>query len=162
MAYCTISDVNSYVPQSTFTATTTPTQAQVMGYAEQMAVHIDSTLENIGYVVPVVSGVRALVELRKANAWAALGLAQQSRITAIAPDQAVGVSVWTKMFNHWLEALASPNNPFELDAPRNSRQVIKPAGEIQSDMTSSSVDSGTSTDPTGYLSAPTFKIGMPF
>lgn len=159
--YCTITDVNSYVPQSPFTSTTTPSQAQVTAYVAQVANQLDLTLANLGYTTPVVLGTMALVELRKANAWGALGLAQQSRITAIAPDQAVGLSVWTKMLNGWILALADPKNPFELsDAPRTGRAVIKPVGEAMADPMSISVDSGTSADPTNYVTNPTFYMGQ--
>lgn len=161
--YCTITDVNSYVPQSPFTSTTIPSQAQVQQYIAQVANQLDLTLQNIGYTTPVPTGVLALAELRKANAWGALGLAQQSRITAIAPDQAVGLSVWTKMLNGWIEALADPKNPYELsDAPRTGRAVIKPVGDVMADSTTYSVDSGLVSDPSKYLTVPTFYIGQKF
>src|SRR4051812_2701295 len=140
-SYCTITDVNNLVPQSPFTATTTPTQTQVETYITQVSSRTDATLSNIGYVTPVTTGTAALALLREAVAWGALGLAMQSRITAIAPDQAVGLSVWTKQYNQWLQALADNTNPFELpDAPRNSKAVIKPLGELQLDMISDSID----------------------
>lgn len=161
--YCTITDVNSYVPQSLFTSTTTPTQAQVNAYIDQIANQIDMSLTNLGYVTPVISGDKALKELRKANAWGALGLAMQSRITAIAPDQAVGLSVWTKMFNQWIESLADPKNPYELaDAPRTGLAVVKPVGEMLQDPMTASVDSGMASDPIRYLSNPTFYVGQKF
>lgn len=163
MSYCTISDVNGYVPQSPYTPTTTPTQAQVQAYIDQVANQINTTLENLGYVTPVLTGPMALVELRKMNAWGALGLAQQSRITAIAPDQAVGLSVWTKMFNNAIQALSDPKNPYELvDAPRTSKAVIKPLGEMMRDPQTESVDSGLVSDPTIYMTNPTFYIGQKF
>jgi hypothetical protein len=161
--YCTISDVNSYVPQSPFTPTTTPTAAQVQAYIAQVATQLDLTLMNLGYPTPVVTGAMSLAELRKVNAWGALGLAQQSRITAIAPDQAVGLSVWTKMLNDWLKALADPNNPYELsDAPRSGRAVVKPVGEVMDGPLQASVDSGTAQDPYGYISTPPFYMGQKF
>lgn len=163
MSYCTISDVNGYVPQSPYTATTVPTQAQVQSYIDQVSNQIDMTLANLGYVTPVLTGPKALVELRKACAWGALGLAQQSRITSIAPDQAVGLSVWTKMFNQWVDALSDPKNPYELsDAPRTATAVIKPLGEILSSPMSNSVDTGTATDPYDYITSPTFSMRMKF
>jgi len=161
--YCTISDVNSYVPQSAFTSTTVPTQAMVQSFISQVANQIDLTLKNLGYTTPVVQGPMSLIELRKANAWGALGLAQQSRITAIAPDQAIGLSVWTKMFNTWFDALGDPRNPFELaDAPRTGQAVIKPVGEVMADPTTMSVDIGLSSDPSDYLTAPIFYMGQKF
>ena len=161
--YCTIADVNSYVPQSPFTSTTTPSQAQVQGYITQVANQLDLTLVNIGYVTPVVTGTLALAELRKANAWGALGLAQQSRITAIAPDQAVGLSVWTKMLNDWIKALSDPKNPYELTgADRNGNAVVKPLGAFADSPMQQSVDSGTANDPVRYITNPTFSMDMKF
>ncbi len=161
-SYATISNVNALVPQVPFTATTTPTQAQVENFITQISARVDASLSNIGYVTPI-TGTLALALVQEAVAWGALGLAQQSRITSIAPDQAVGLSVWTKMFNDWIKALADPNNPFELtDAPRNNKQVIKPPGEMQLDMMSQSIDSGSPQDPSGYLSNPPWKIGQIF
>lgn len=162
-SYCTITDVNGYVPQSPFTPTTTPTQAQVQGYIDQVANQIDLTLANLGYVTPVVTGAKSLIELRKANAWGALGLAQQSRITGVAPDQSVGLSVWTKMFNDWVKALADPKNPYELgDAPRTGKAVVKPLGELMLDGTQGGIDSGTTEDPYGYITNPPFRINQIF
>lgn len=162
-AYCTITDVNTLVPQSPFTPTTTPTQAQVEIFITQVSARVDATLTNIGYVTPVVTGTSALSLLKEAVAWGALGLAQQSRITAISPDQAVGLSVWTKMHNDWIKALSDPNNPFELpDAPRNAKAVVKPPGEFQQDMVRNSIDAGTPNAPDSYLTDPTFSIGMKF
>lgn len=163
MAYCTITDVNSYVPQQPFTSTSVPSQAQVEAFIVQVANQINMTLANLGYATPVVSGTVALAEIRKANAWGALGLAQQSRMTAVAPDQALGLSAWWKMFAAWIEALADPKNPYELsDAPRTGSEVIKPIGELLRDPQSGSIDTGTSADPANYLSSPTFSIGMKF
>ena len=162
-SYCTISDVNGLVPQSPFTNTTTPTQAQVEGYIINVSNRIDATLTNLGYVTPVVTGTQSLLLLKEAASWGALGLAMQSRVTAIAPDQAVGLSVWTRMFNDWLKALADQDNPFELpDAVRNQKAVVKPPGELQRDMSAFSVDSGTTADPANYLSDAPFSINMKF
>lgn len=163
MSYCSITDVNNLVPQSPFTPTTTPTQAQVEALITQVSLRTDATLFNIGYITPVVTGVKALSLLREAISWGALGLAMQTRVTAIAPDQAVGLSVWTRMYDQWIKALADNTNPFELpDAPRNAKAVVKPLGELQIDMISNTVDTGSVTDPNNYLSNPTFSINMKF
>lgn len=162
-SYCTITDVNSLVPQSPFTPTTTPTQAQVEVLIAQVSLRTDATLINIGYVTPVLTGPIALSLLREAVAWGALGLAMQTRITAIAPDQAVGLSVWTKQYKDWLNALADNTNPFELpDAPRNEKAVVKPLGELQFDMVRNSIDAGTTEDPYTYISNPSFSMNMKF
>lgn len=161
--YCTITDVNNIVPQSPFTATTTPTQAQVETLITQVSLRTDAMLVNLGYITPVVQGVQSLALLREAVAWGALGLAMQTRITAIAPDQAVGLSVWTKQYNQWIDALADQKNPFELpDAPRNQKQIVKPLGELQFDMVRNSIDSGTTEDPFNYITSPPFSAGMKF
>lgn len=173
MAYCTISDVNALVPQSPYTATTAPTQAQVEGYISQISNRIDATLYNLGYVTPVTASATPqtgppyipdpLSVVKEACAWGSLGLASQSRITSVSPDSAVGLSVWTKMFNDWIKALLDPKNPFELpNAQRNARQIVKPQGEMQASMISNSVDSGTATSPSNYLTAPTFYMGKIF
>lgn len=161
--YCTINDVNALVPQSPFTAQTVPNQTQVEAFIASVSLRIDATLNNIGYVTPVVSGPKAVALLREACAWAVLGLSSQARLTAVAPDQSMGTSVWTKMYDRWIDELASNRNPFELpDAPRTGLAVIKPIGEAQADSTRNSIDSGQASDPYDYLTNPVFRMGMKF
>lgn len=164
MSYCTISDINALVPQSPFTSQTVPTQAQVEAFASSVSTRMDATLRNLGYTTPVVTGTASLILLKEACAWGTLGLASQARLTAVAPDMAVGLSVWTKMFDKWMKDLGDNECPFELpDAPRTGKEVLKPIGELQADPMSDSVDSGsTSTDPYNYISSPPFSIGMKF
>ena len=83
--------------------------------------------------------------------------------SSLRPNPSTLLSVWTKMFNDWIKALADPNNPFELsDAGRNNKQIIKPVGEMLLDPTSGSVDTGMASDPSDYLSNSPYSIGMKF
>lgn len=162
MAYANISDVNVLVPQSPFTATTTPTQAMVEQFLIDISAIIDASLGNLGYTVPVpvASAPQSKIILTRLCSSGALGMALQVRLTAIAPDQALVNNVWTMRFEKWLTALKDNTDPFELpDAPRTSKQVIKPVGELMMDMTHSSVDSGSVLDPSDYLTNPPFYMG---
>lgn len=163
MAYATVDDVNRLVPQNPFSGTSTPTAAQVSTYIDQISMRMDAILDNIGYITPVTGGVKALAQLKEACAWGACGIAQQARIASVTPDLAGQMSVWTKMFEGWLDKLASAKEPFHLiDAATNQKLVVKPLGEMQFDSTNFSVDSGTTSDPTNYITTPTFSIGMKF
>lgn len=160
--YCTITDVNAYVPQQPFTAATVPNQAQVEIYIQEISDVIDASLVLLGYVVPI-TGEISLRQVRYACAKGALGLAQQARYTAVKPDEKTQLSVWTIAFQAWLKDLGDPMVPYQLpDAAKNSKEIIQPIGEMQRDPTISSIDSGTAQDPTNYLYAPTFRIGMKF
>ena len=136
--YCVIGDVNGLVPQSPFSATSRPTDAQVAILIESTAKRIDATISNVGYVVPVVSGPLSLALLREACSWGALGLAQQSRETAVntavSDKPNVGKNVWMRQFEDWLKSLTDPQDPFELpDATRTSSQLVKqPANALRS------------------------------
>lgn len=165
MGYCTISDVNNLVPQQPFTATTTPTQAQVEGFILDVSTIIDSCLPNLGYVTPVNTTIapQSLILLRRMVSAGALGIALQVRLTSIAPDASIQNNVWTQRFEAWLGSLKDPKDPFELpDAARTQKRIIKPLGEQQQDPTVNSVDAGGASDPGNYLSSPVFSVGMPF
>lgn len=154
-AYCNITDINKYVPQSKFTSTTVPSQVDVEQYINDTCDTLNLSLGNLGYVVPVVTGPQALRQLRQVNAWGALGIAQDARLTAVAPDQAINKSLWTKRFESWLVDLANPKNPLELDAPRTGKEIIKPVGEQQADTTSLIGDPSNTFD---YLNSPPFSM----
>lgn len=152
--YATISDVNALVPQSPFTATTVPSQAQVETYLRQCSQRVEAICRNLGYVLPI-TGAESLLLVKEAVAWGALGLAQQARVTGIEADGSMGFSVWTKMFLDWLDRLGSAKDPFELpDAPRTGREVVKPIGRMMED--------STSLDTHTYIDSPPFTINMKF
>jgi hypothetical protein len=137
--YCLIADVNALVPQALFTATSRPTDAQVIVMIDQVAQRMDASMSNVGYVVPVVTGTKALGLLREACAWGTVGLAQLSRGTQasvglgdrFAPAGDVSKNVWTRMFDEWLKKLLDPQDPFELpDAARTNEQIQKQPDQV--------------------------------
>lgn len=143
-AYCSTTDVNGYVPQAPFTATSRPTLAQVQAFVDDGGRVIDATLANVGYVTPI-TGTVALAECKKANAWYAVGIAQQVRDTAVTTatsDKGQPTkNIWTRMFEEWLQRLTNPDNPFELpDAPRNNEQLQKQPDAILRSMAQSLSD----------------------
>ena len=162
--YATISDVNALVAQSPYTASSTPTQAQVERFIAQVALRTDAVLKNLGYIIPIssVTAPDSFALVKEAVSWGALGLAQQARQTAVTANDATDVSLWTKMYLGWLDRLGSAKDPFELpDAERTGLAVVKPLGEIQSDLTELS-DFTYNDDLNGTGPGPTFKIGMQF
>lgn len=163
--YATISDVNGLTGQSPFTSSSTPTQAQVEQFLTDITTFVNASLANMGYAVPVdvVTYPLSGIILKRLCSAGATGLALQARMTAVAPDQAVQDNVWTKRYDLWLKKLCDNKDPFELpDAPRTGKEIIKPLGDVAKDATSSSVDSGTSQDPTSYLTNPPFTMGQLF
>lgn len=133
--YCVLADVNALGVQVPFTASSKPSDTTVNALIESVAQRIDATIGNVGYVVPVVSGAKALGLLREACAWGALGLAQQMRNTGV--GTAVSASghemknIWLQMFEDWLKRLCSSQDPFELpDAPRTNQQLEKQGDAI--------------------------------
>lgn len=134
-AYATTNDVNAYVPQAPFSATSRPTLTQLQTFVDDGQRVIDATLGNVGYVTPI-TGTVALAECKKANAWYALGIAQQARdtgVTTATSDRggAPSKNIWTRMFEEWLARLVDPQNPFELpDAPRNNEQLEKQPDQV--------------------------------
>lgn len=156
MAYCSLSDINALVPQQPFATDSVPSAEMVTLFLESIAQELDSVLQGIGYTVPVVSGASALNQLKWANAYGALGLAQDARSTAVYRDDSIGgmKNVWTQRYVEFKKALQDPKNPFELfDAPRTGTAVVKPLGQLQS----STVNNPDTRD---YLDNPPFSIGM--
>jgi hypothetical protein len=128
--YSILQNVNDLCPQVPFSPSSKPTDAVVLTLIESVAKRIDASLANIGYVVPVVSGVNALALLREACAWGALGLALQIRssgvTTAVSASGKEVKNIWQQNFDDWLARLCDPQNPFELpDAPRTNEQLNK-------------------------------------
>jgi hypothetical protein len=152
-SYATTADVNALAPQALFSATSRPSLTQVQLFVDDGTNVINATLANIGYVTPI-TGTIALAECKKANAWYALGIAQQVRDTAVATatsDKGTpGKNIWTRMFEEWLARLVDPRNPFELpDAPRNNEQLEK-----QPDQVLRSMAQGLSDDADYSVDAP--------
>ena len=79
--YTTIGAVNAFVPQAPFSANSKPTDANVTLWIDDIAQEMDASLANVGYVVPVVSGAKALQLLDRICAYGVLGLAQAARDT---------------------------------------------------------------------------------
>lgn len=133
--YCTVDDVNNLTPQVPFTATSKPPQATVNGFIDDIAREMDASMSNIGYVVPVVSGEKALQLLRRICAYGALGLAQAVRHTGINTATDSGKTerdnIWTLQYRARMKALCNPQDPFELpDAPRSGEQLIKQPDQV--------------------------------
>lgn len=159
--YCNLDDVNKLVPQQPFDEASVPSGALVEQLIVDIAQEIDSVLGNLGFTVPVVTGPVALNQLRRANAWGVLGLAQDSRMTAVLRDDMVGGSknVWTARYETWKKNLQDPKNPYTLtDAQTTNLAVVKPLGSLQSStVNQTQMPDGSSYD---YLSKPPFYIGM--
>lgn len=155
-AYCAITDVNMLVPQQPFTSESVPSVDMVQQFVNLCSQELDATLQGLGYTVPVVTGTVSLNLLKWANAWGALGLAQDARGTAVLRDDMIAgaKSPWTQRFEAFKKSLQDPKNPFELyDAPRTGTAVVKPLGQLQS----STVDVP---ERTTYMDDPPFYMGM--
>jgi hypothetical protein len=128
--YAGIDDVNCYVPQVAFTASSKPNETTVAAFIEDVANDMDMVLSNIGYVTPVVSGPKALQWLRKTCALGALGIAQASRdtgvTTAVNASGRESKNIWQQMYEARMKAIADPQDQTELpDAPRTNEQLQK-------------------------------------
>ncbi len=133
--YCDLSDVNDLVPQAPFTASSRPSDGKVADLIESVALEIDATIGNVGYVVPVVEGARALALLKETCAWGVLGIAQTIRETGVkvaVSDRGQPIeNIWTLKYRRRLEALTDPRDSFELpDAPRTSEQLLKQGEDV--------------------------------
>ena len=133
--YATVDDVNAIVPQAPFSSTSVPTEGDIAKLIEVVALRIDATIGNLGYVVPVTTGAKSLALLRDACAKGALGEAQMRRQTGVnvaTDDRGRPIkNYWTQEFECFLEKLADPQDSFELpDAQRTDEQVIKSAGDL--------------------------------
>lgn len=133
--YCTIADVNAYVSQAPFTATSKPSETIVIGFIDEIANDIDLMLGNVGYVVPVVSGPKALQWLRTTCARGAAGIAQAARDTGV--TTAVNASgrevknIWQQLYDARIKALLDGQDTTELsDAPRTNEQLEKQPEQV--------------------------------
>lgn len=133
--YATLEDVNGMVPQVPFTPTSKPSNSTVNAFIDDIALEMDASLANVGYVVPVVSGTKALQLLRRICAYGALGLAQACRDTGV--TTAVNASgkevenIWSQTYRARMKALCNPQDPFELpDAPRTNEQLQKQPDQV--------------------------------
>lgn len=88
MAYAAIADVRGLNPKRTYSATTTPTEAQVIQYIADIAVEIDNVLQSQGYTVPVTAPDNFVSHLKLLNA---RGAAAQAEM-AMFPDAVNGAT----------------------------------------------------------------------
>lgn len=128
--YATLEDINGYVPQAPFTATSKPSDAAILGWIEDVAQEMDSSLANVGYTTPVVVGPIALRQLRRICAFLVLGQAQDARSTGVATAVTAGgretANIWTQRGQALIKRLCDSQDPFELpDAPRTNEQLVK-------------------------------------
>jgi hypothetical protein len=133
--YATLDDVNAYVPQSPFGPTSKPSDAAVTAWIEDVAQEMDSSLANVGYVTPVVTGTIALQQLRRICAFLVLGLAQDARSTNVTTSVTASgretLNIWTQRGQTLIKRLCDPQDPFELpDAPRNSERLEKQGDQV--------------------------------
>ena len=150
--YSTLIDANALVSQQPYNSTSKPSDVQVAAVIESVAMRIDATLANIGYVVPIVGGTKTLALLREACTWGTVGLAQQMRATALSATLATSdkplKNIWLVMFDEWMARLINPNDPFELpDAQRTSAQVEKDA-ELVANSSVQTIDDSNWLTPT--------------
>jgi hypothetical protein len=131
MAYATIDDVRALAPQFVMSTTTRPSEAQVIAYLDDVTLEVEAALSNLGYVVPVASGPRALSMLRIIVAHGALSRAMYARSFGMGNPKDMGTDEVEAKYQRWLKDLASPSNRLvELnDAPRTSRQPLKDAAD---------------------------------
>lgn len=128
--YCTLEDLNQLAPQAPFSTTSRPSAVAVTAWIDDIALEMDASLANVGYVVPVVGGPLALQLLRRISSYGALGLAQASRdtgvTTAVSASGKEVENIWSQKYTQRMKALTNPQDPFELpDAPRTSEQLEK-------------------------------------
>lgn len=79
MSYCTITDVKGFNPKRTYSATSTPTEAQVTEFIEKIAGEIDTVLQGRGLVTPIVTPAEFVTFLKQTNAVGAAALAERAQ-----------------------------------------------------------------------------------
>lgn len=149
--YCVLADVNKLAAQAPFSSSSKPTDQVVTELIEDEANDLDSVLANAGYTVPVVTGAKALLWLRRTCAFGALGMAQTIRDTgvktAVTAGGREGKNIWLQLRDQRLRALTDGNDLMELsDAPRTNQQIEKQGESVLRSSVQSVTDFGWTDD----------------
>lgn len=122
MAYCTITDLQLFNSKRTYSATTTPTTAQVNSIIDQVAAEIDMALSIQGYTVPVTTPTAMTNFLKFLNALGAAAYTEDSMFpeTAETGEKAATThsSKLMSRFKDWLKKLEEGKVP--KDVPRSA------------------------------------------
>lgn len=116
MAYCTITEVQGHNPKRTYSATSTPTIAQVTEFIDRIADEIDVVLSGRGITVPVTAPAILMNYLSQVNAFGAASLAED----AMFPESPMpggtphSRSLWDK-YQQAVKRLREDNLPVDSD-----------------------------------------------
>lgn len=118
MGYATVMHVKALCPQRRFTASSIPSEGDVIGFLDDAAAELDAILRSVGYQLPVPpTSTGALGVLRRANA---AGAAHSVEVAA--PTNKEGAEKRYAADWNALQAQLDPNRrgpTIELDLPRN-------------------------------------------
>jgi len=78
MSYCTAADVQALNPKRAYTATSTPTLAQVGVYVTQIGGEIDTVLRGRGLSTPVATPAEFVIFLKQLNAVGAAAISERA------------------------------------------------------------------------------------
>ena len=110
MSYCTLADVKGINSKRTYSATTTPTTAQIEDYIDQIAAEMDTVLEGRGLTVPVTTPAAFLKFLVHLNALGASSMAEKAMFpeTQGLVSTSSAAVLW-KQYREGLDYLAAGN-----------------------------------------------------
>lgn len=131
MPYAQISDVRSLAPHVPINAQSQPSDGDVSTWLQDLERNLDTTLNSIGYDVPIVGPIaKAVLRLPLANA--AMAMVMRAR-----PNPESDPEAFQKQYDAFIRSLIDPKNPYELpadavkhDAPVKSSSGFRSSPEL--------------------------------
>lgn len=113
MAYLTLNDVRSAIPQVPITATSKPSEGQVDEFIETVEGIVDAVLTGIGYTTPV-TGDYALRIVREIVMAGVLAKVLNTRDLGVRDPETSGGAHQQRRFDRLLEQLETRSDPLHL------------------------------------------------
>ena len=113
MAYATIDDIRSIVPQLKLEAGTRPNVAEVEAWIELIGIELDAIFANLGYEVPITAE-KSLLIVREMVKEAVAAKVLRSQFSGVRDAEALGAKGFEDSFKERLRRLQDPRMPDDL------------------------------------------------
>jgi hypothetical protein len=113
MAYATIDDIRSIVPQVQLGAGTRPNVAEVEAWIELISIELDAMFANLGYEVPITAP-KSLLIVKEMVKEAVAAKVLRSQFSGVRDADTLGAKGFEDSFRKRLERLQDPRVPDDL------------------------------------------------
>jgi len=131
MAYASVDQVRSRLPQVKITENSRPSESEVQDFINQVSAELDVALHNISFVVPITAPL-SLSIVRDMVVNEVPGKVLNSQFGGIRNPDDLGAINFHAAYLEKFRALMNPNHPFTLPDAEPTNAVLKNEAEMTS------------------------------